>query len=68
MLLQPIVENAIWHGIAADEGKGLLEVDFQTSGQLITITPSQSNGIGYNKSQTLKRAQPQRQISGYVNH
>ncbi|MFN8317906.1 MAG: histidine kinase [Saprospiraceae bacterium] len=55
MLLQPIVENAIWHGIAADEGKGLLEVDFQTSGQLITITIT-DNGIGYNKSQTLKRA------------
>lgn len=55
MLLQPIVENAIWHGIAPGESKGLLEVNFQLSGQFIAISIT-DNGIGYNKSQTLKRA------------
>ena len=54
MLLQPIVENAIWHGIAPGENSGLLIVKFELKDGWMKVTID-DNGIGFEKSQTNKR-------------
>ncbi len=54
MLLQPYVENAVWHGLRYKTEKGLLSIRFQkiTSDSIeIIIT---DNGIGRKKSKELK--------------
>ncbi|WP_074409646.1 histidine kinase [Aquimarina megaterium] len=54
MLLQPYVENAVWHGLRYKTEKGLLSIRFQkeTSESIeITIT---DDGIGRKKSKELK--------------
>ncbi len=53
MLIQPYIENAIWHGLRYKEEKGLLEVDIhQVENELIvSIT---DNGIGRKQSMALK--------------
>ncbi len=54
MLLQPYVENAVWHGLRYKSEKGILSIHFQkkTSHSIeIIIT---DNGIGRKKSKELK--------------
>ncbi len=54
MLLQPYVENAVWHGLRYKSKKGVLSIRFQkvTSDSIeITIL---DNGIGRKKSKELK--------------
>ncbi|MGB0521683.1 MAG: tetratricopeptide repeat-containing sensor histidine kinase [Flammeovirgaceae bacterium] len=53
MLIQPYIENAIWHGLRYKEEMGFLQVDIgQHNDQLlITIT---DNGIGRTQSKALK--------------
>lgn len=53
MLVQPYLENAIWHGLRYLEGKGTLSVVFKAepTGMVITIL---DDGIGRSKSQELK--------------
>ncbi|WP_298514792.1 histidine kinase [uncultured Kordia sp.] len=49
MLIQPFVENAIIHGITNSKIRGLVALDFQQHGELISCTIT-DNGIGYSKS------------------
>lgn len=54
MLIQPYIENAVWHGLRYKEAKGQLTVKIKKgleSGLSITI---QDNGIGRKKSAELK--------------
>jgi tetratricopeptide (TPR) repeat protein len=53
MLLQPHLENAIWHGLRYKETKGLLSIQFQKTNNNISIS-IQDNGIGLEKSRALK--------------
>lgn len=53
MIVQPHLENAIWHGLRYKDGKGLLKMDFTLSGKIITITID-DDGIGPTKSSELK--------------
>ncbi|WP_447635680.1 tetratricopeptide repeat-containing sensor histidine kinase [Flavobacterium microcysteis] len=53
MLLQPHLENAIWHGLRYKEGKGFLKLDFKLKNNLIKVTID-DNGIGLTKSKELK--------------
>ncbi len=47
LLLQPLVENAINHGLFHKKGKGLLEIDFkQGAGNDEMICTIQDNGVG----------------------
>lgn len=53
MLIQPYIENAIWHGLRYKEEKGLLQVDIhQVANELIVSI--KDNGIGRKKSMALK--------------
>jgi len=53
MLIQPYIENAIWHGLRYRLDKGFLSVDIRQQGSelLVTIT---DDGIGRKKSLELK--------------
>jgi two-component system, sensor histidine kinase YesM len=53
MIIQPHLENAIWHGLRYLENKGYLQLKFQLSnGKVLVIIDD--NGIGLAKSQELK--------------
>ena len=63
MLLQPYIENAVWHGLRYKETKGKLEIRFdQTDSETITITIT-DDGIGRKKSKELKTANQKKQQS-----
>lgn len=53
MLIQPYIENAIWHGLRYKEEKGLLSVTIQPNGEELMVI-IEDNGIGRKKSAELK--------------
>ena len=53
MLIQPHLENAIWHGLRYRETKGKLKVTFSEENQLIKVS-IEDDGIGVEKSKELK--------------
>ncbi|MCO6161920.1 histidine kinase [Flavobacterium sp. NRK F7] len=53
MILQPHLENAIWHGLRYKEGKGNLLLQFQLLTKKVQIT-IEDDGIGLTQSQALK--------------
>lgn len=53
MLVQPNVENAIWHGLRYKETKGLLKLQFKKVGNTMLIVID-DNGIGLKKSKEIK--------------
>lgn len=63
MLLQPYVENAVWHGLRYKEEKGLLEIDFKKiDGKTVRII-IQDDGIGRTKSKEFKTENQKKQKS-----
>jgi LytS/YehU family sensor histidine kinase len=63
MLLQPYVENAVWHGLRYKKEMGLLTINFeQIDSETVKITIS-DNGIGRKKSQELKTDHQKKQQS-----
>ena len=53
MLLQPHLENAIWHGLRYKDDRGFLKLDFRLQKNLVKVT-IEDNGIGLKKSKELK--------------
>ena len=53
MIIQPHLENAIWHGLRYKEDKGLLKMIFSLKSEIIHITID-DDGIGPTKSSELK--------------
>ncbi|MFZ4927502.1 tetratricopeptide repeat-containing sensor histidine kinase [Chryseobacterium sp. Mn2064] len=53
MLVQPFLENAIWHGLRYRTEKGLLKLMFEKSEQYLKIT-IEDNGIGIEESKKQK--------------
>jgi sensor histidine kinase YesM len=67
MVLQPYLENAIWHGLVPKKKDGLLELTIQKSnseGTLITIS---DNGIGREKAGLISRQRKQHTPMGMRN-
>jgi len=63
MLLQPYIENAIWHGLRYKEEKGYLKIDLkQKDHELLEIIIT-DNGIGREKSAKLKTMHQKKQKS-----
>ncbi len=62
MLIQPYLENAVWHGLRYLDDKGKLGLVFETAGNelLVTIT---DNGIGREQSKALKTHNQKKQAS-----
>ena len=67
MLIQPQIENAVWHGLRYKEGTGLLSLTLKKEGENIGVTV-EDNGIGLKKSMELKTAhQKARNSRGQTN-
>jgi len=63
MLLQPYVENAVWHGLRYKEEKGKLEIDLkQIDAETVAISIT-DDGIGRKKSKELKTDNQKKQNS-----
>lgn len=62
MLIQPFLENAIWHGLRYKSEKGFLKLDFKKSENQFIIT-IEDNGIGIAKSKAQK-TEHQKQRNG----
>ncbi|MBN1950685.1 MAG: tetratricopeptide repeat protein [Bacteroidales bacterium] len=62
MLIQPYIENAIWHGLRYREEKGSLDVEMRLE-QGILMAEVRDNGIGRSRSQELKTAHQQQNKS-----
>lgn len=63
MLLQPYIENAIWHGLRYKEEKGLLEVSVRSKAENQLEICISDNGIGRTRSAELKTAHQKKQRS-----
>ena len=62
MLIQPYIENAVWHGLRYREEKGHLSLRFiKDNGQL--VVEIKDNGIGRKRSAALKTAQQKKHRS-----
>jgi two-component system LytT family sensor kinase len=63
MLLQPYVENAVWHGLRYKEEKGLLAIHFKKMDIETVQISIIDNGIGREKSKALKTENQKKQKS-----
>ncbi len=63
MLIQPYLENAIWHGLRYINHKGLLQLSFTRSGKGTISILIEDNGIGIAESKKSKTAN-QKKYSG----
>lgn len=52
LLIQPVIENAVWHGISKKHGKGKIDVLFELEDNIIVATVT-DNGVG--RSATIKK-------------
>ena len=57
MIIQPFVENAIWHGIAALEDKGQINIKFQMKNEKSVTVIIEDNGIGIKRSEAYSTKQ-----------
>ena len=63
MLLQPYVENAVWHGMRYKEEKGLLKIEFIQKDKETAIITVTDDGVGRTKSKALKTENQKKQKS-----
>jgi putative methionine-R-sulfoxide reductase with GAF domain/anti-sigma regulatory factor (Ser/Thr protein kinase) len=54
MMIQPLAENAVWHGLMPKKGKKKLVIHFSKNGERISCIV-EDNGIGINRSAELKK-------------
>jgi sensor histidine kinase YesM len=54
LVIQPFVENAIWHGIMPKEGKGLVDIHISSQKELLLISIT-DDGVG--RAASAKRQQ-----------
>jgi two-component system, sensor histidine kinase YesM len=67
MIIQPHLENAIWHGLRYLENKGLLLLKFQLVDKKLAVIIT-DNGIGLTKSKDLKTINQKVHISRGLNN
>ncbi|NKI30599.1 histidine kinase [Muricauda sp. DJ-13] len=63
MLLQPYIENSIWHGLRYKEEKGFLNINLESVSPEILKIEITDNGIGRQKSAALKTKNQKKQRS-----
>ncbi len=62
MVLQPFVENAIWHGLLHKDTKGQLTIDIKEEGDNLHCSIT-DNGVGREKSLKLQKQSGHKKIS-----
>ena len=55
MILQPYVENAIWHGILESGSAGVVKITVREAGEKLLLIRIEDDGIGIKESQRKKR-------------
>lgn len=55
MILQPFVENSIWHGITNKEGKGNILIDISKNSQMLRCIID-DDGVGRQKTEAINKA------------
>ncbi len=68
MLLQPYVENAVWHGLRYKEEKGKLTIDFRKASENALEILIIDNGIGRKKSKQFKTTNQKKRKSKGMNN
>ena len=63
MLLQPYIENAVWHGLRYKEEKGLLQISLKIRDDNELQIVIEDNGIGRSRSKALKTTHQKNQNS-----
>ncbi|MBC8767191.1 histidine kinase [Arenibacter sp. BSSL-BM3] len=63
MLLQPYIENAIWHGLRYREDKGFLKIELRQKDKNAMEISITDNGIGRKKSKAIKTQNQKKQKS-----
>jgi two-component system, LytTR family, sensor kinase len=58
MIIQPFIENAIWHGLMAKEGDKNLSIHFNITTEDLLVCIIRDNGIGREASARLKEVRP----------
>jgi tetratricopeptide (TPR) repeat protein len=58
LILQPFVENSIWHGIAEKESEGKITIHIQQENDQMICCVVEDNGIGRKQSAIVKTAAP----------
>jgi len=67
MLIQPFIENAVWHGLRYKDSKGKLKIAFTKQNDTVQIQIS-DDGVGRKRSGELKsRNQLKRESKGMIN-
>ncbi len=56
MIIQPFVENAIWHGISPLPKKGMITIRFQYTSESCIRIIIEDNGIGFEKSKAFSHS------------
>lgn len=64
MLIQPFLENAIWHGLLHKESKGNLSIGFHLQNEKNLIVTIEDNGIGRAKSMEISSQKKGRRSAG----
>lgn len=54
LMIQPFVENAIWHGLAPKKGGGILKISMKLHEQQKLRVEIEDNGIGRQKAEEIK--------------
>jgi two-component sensor histidine kinase len=55
MMIQPFVENSIWHGLLAKKGEKILKLEFEKKDDNTLLCIIEDNGVGRTKSGLAKR-------------
>lgn len=55
LMIQPFVENAIWHGLMHKEGKKNLSIHFQNSSEEYLTCTVEDNGVGRDEATRIKQ-------------
>jgi tetratricopeptide (TPR) repeat protein len=63
LLLQPFVENSIWHGLSSKKSDGLIVIHVQKEGDMLLCTVT-DNGVGREHSARIKSLQPVKKSLG----
>ncbi len=63
MLMQPYIENAIWHGLLQKEDRGKLSINITQPNNSILVCIIEDNGIGRKKAEQLKNRKENKSVS-----
>ncbi|MBN2173316.1 MAG: histidine kinase [Bacteroidales bacterium] len=67
MIIQPFIENAIWHGLMPRKEKGNMQISFQPKSSEKLLIVIQDNGIGREKSAIINQKRKHHNPTGIKN-